>query len=45
MAGLTAVVAQTLGLLAVVGDVASFSALVTRSGEHFMGCERKVVVG
>lgn len=36
VAGLATVVAQTLGLLTVVGDVAGFTALVTGSGEH--GC-------
>lgn len=34
MTGLTTVVAQTLSLLAVVGDVAGLTALVTRSWEH-----------
>lgn len=34
VAGLTTVVAQSLGLLTVVGDVAGFSALVTGSWEH-----------
>lgn len=36
VAGLATVVAQTLGLLTVVGDVTGFTALVTGSGEH--GC-------
>lgn len=35
VAGLATVVAQSLGLLAVVGNVAGFSALVTGSWEHF----------
>lgn len=34
MAGLTAVVAQSLGLLTVVGDVTGLTAFETRSGEH-----------
>lgn len=37
VAGLATVVAQSLGLLAVVCDVAGLAALVTRSWEHFLG--------